>query len=261
MIVLNKSFIYFLITITSFNTHDGPGNTHLINNTYYSTADCNHELWCALLTLLQSDKTIKLSTFTEKYPDIKGDIKALYKLICEDDVMHFYDINQFLFKLNSEDYNTLMSNLTSDGLDTPSDWSSIGSSEDDLEDVVISFNINDTVHSPIHTGDQEVNSGSVGDAGGTGDTLGPVDTVEVVDAAPHVEQIFPSLQDNNPIMEAPKAIRFYDPTIIPKREFHAKPKSYCAYCNDPPPKYSWYMSLILNCAEWVYVPKWVRKYF
>jgi hypothetical protein len=249
MNVLKNSFIYFLITITDFNNMDGPGNTHQINNTFYSTPDCNQEFWDALLTLLQTDNNnIKLMTFTDKYPDIKEDIQALYKHLCDDDVLHFYDINRFLFKLNSEDYTTLMSYLTSDGLDTPSDWSSIGSSDEDLEDIVISFNINDTVHSPIHAGNPEVAK----------DTENTEDTMV---AAQQVEQILDASPDNNPIMEAPKAIRFYDPSIIPPREFHSKPKNYCAYCNDPPHKYSWYMSLILNCAEWIKVPNWVRKYF
>ena len=258
MNVLNKSFIYFLITLTHFNTMDGPGNTHQINNTFYSTPDCNQEFWDALLTLLQTENNIKLNTFTEQYPDITEDIQALYKHICNDNVIHFYDINQFLFKLNSEDYTTLMSYLTTDGLDTPSDWSSIGSSDEDLVDVVISFNINDSVHSPIHGGTPEVVASDEEDAK---DTMVTTDTKDTMVAAQQVEQILDAIPDSNPIMEAPKSIRFYDPTIIPKREFHSKPKNYCAYCNDPPHKYSWYMSLILNCAEWIKVPNWVRKYF
>ena len=47
---------------------DGPGNTHQINNTFYSTPDCNQEFWDALLTLLQTDNNIKLMTFYGQIP-------------------------------------------------------------------------------------------------------------------------------------------------------------------------------------------------
>ena len=256
MNVLNKSFIYFLISVTSFHTADGPGNTHLINNTYYSTSDCNREFWEALLQLLQSTNSISVATFIDKYPDIKKDILALYKRICNDTVMHFYDINKFLFKLNSDDYTTLMSYLKADGLDTPSDWSSIGSSDEEFDKVVISLNINDYVRSPIHDDISEVESDE--DNGDTSQVLEKIDTMVPVE---RVEQFLDKPREPSPIMVAPKAIRFYDPTNIPKKEFSAKPKNYCEYCNDPPQKHSWYIGILLKCNEWIRVPECLKKYF
>jgi hypothetical protein len=258
MNVLNKSFIYFLISITSFHTTDGPSNTHLINNTYYSTTDCNQEFWEALLQLLHSTNTISIATFNDKYPDIQTEIQDLYKRICNDTVMHFYDINKFLFKLNSEDYTTLMSYLKADGLDTPSDWSSIGSSDEEFDKVVISLNINDYVRSPIH--DEVSEDESDDDTEDTSHVLEKIDTMGA-GAGEHVEQFLDKPREPSPIMVAPTAIRFYDPTNMPKKEFSAKPKTYCEYCNDPPQKHSWYIGILLKCNEWIRVPECLKKYF
>ena len=262
MNILNKSFIYFLITLTSF--YDSPmersHRTHLINNTYYSTSNCNCEFWECLLKLLQVENSITLKVFTNKFPDIKDEIKTLYKLIGNDRVIYFCDINLFLLKLNSEDYTTLMEYILPDGLDTPSDWSSIGSSDEELEDVVITFNINETISSPIHVVNSEIieNTLVISDSDPKQNPL--QENVAKSDMLPDGKSV-DTVEYINPIIDSPKKIKYYDPTIIPKKEFYAKQPKYCAYCNDKPQKYSWYMSLIVNCAEWIKVPTWIRKYF
>ena len=240
MNVLNKSFIYFLITINSFDTTNTSNNTHIINDKYFATDACNQQFWTALLTLLETDSSITLTMLVEKYPDIKEDITKLYRVISDDNAMHYYDINKFLFSLNQSDYTILMSYLEPDGLNTPSDWSSIGSSDEELEDVVISFNLNEEIHSPIHS------DNSLHDKV---ETIPPVETIQV--AIPEPSPI---------ITSAPRSISFYDPSMIPQREYMSKRTNYREYCTKKE-KYSWYISYIVQCAEWIQVPNCIKKYF
>lgn len=254
MNVLNKSFIYFLITIHTFSKNTN-NNIYSINDKCYSTQICNQLFWNALLRILNTDgNSISLTTFVDQYPDIKEDIEKLYKLISEDSIIYFYDLNKFLFNLKSDDYTKLMRYLENDGLNTPSDWSSIGSSDEDLEDVTISFNIDETIHSPIHDVSQEVETKV--------DAKQTVKIIQEVVTKQKVETILDVQPTINPITEAPKSIRFYDPNIIPKREFKAKRKSYCEYCYEKnSSRYSWYINYLLKCSEWIKVPIWIKKYF
>lgn len=257
MTFINKDFIYYFITLKPCDDTEyvQPIMHESGNNNYHATAARNLLFWEALLHLFGSDSSsISLTTFVDKFPQLRADIEKLYPLICDGSVLLFYDINKYLFSLGIQEYTILMSYLEIDELSTPSDWSSISNSDDDEE--ILAFNINDQVVSPIHV------SHPVRFIPPSAYETSPKPSPQVLPVPP--EPLSPpsicSPETNKPIMEAPKAIQLYDPTIIPKKEYMTHRKTRKEYSSNKP-KYSWYIAYIVQCAEWIQVPNCIKKYF
>lgn len=255
MTFINTDFIYFFINLKPVDgtEYDQTIIYESCNNTCHATGTRNLLFWEALLQLFGSDSSITLKSFVDKFPQLKADIEKLYQLICDGSVILFYDINKYLCSLGLHDYNILMSYLEIDELSTPSDWSSISNSDDDEE--ILAFNLNDPVVSPIHvTSPARFIPPSAYETSPKPPQVLPVPPVTLPPPS------FCPPKTTKPIMEAPKAIRLYDPTIIQKKIYMTNRRIRNEYSYKKP-KSSWYIAYIVQCAEWIQVPNCIKKYF